>query len=115
MIHGDAWRGNLLRDGKRVVLSDWDTVSIGHREIDLIPTLQAPRFGLQEEERDAFIAAYGHDILAWEGYPVLREMRELSTLSAILRDGHTDPVARRELAIRLRSLRRGDNQRWTSF
>lgn len=24
MIHGDAWRGNLLRDGHRVVLLDWD-------------------------------------------------------------------------------------------
>jgi phosphotransferase family enzyme len=45
MIYGDAWRGNLLRDGKRVVLADWDTVSIGHREIDLIPTLQAPGSG----------------------------------------------------------------------
>lgn len=115
MIHGDAWRGNLLRDGKRVVLADWDTVSIGHREIDLVPTLQAPRFGLREEHREAFIAAYGRDIRAWEGYPILREMRELSTLSAILRDGHTDPVARRELAIRLRSLRNGDDQPWTSF
>jgi len=115
MIHGDAWRGNLLRDGKRVVLADWDTVSIGQREIDLIPTLQAPRFGLGEEERDAFIAAYGRDIRAWEGYPVLREMRELSTLSAILRDGHADPAARRELVIRLKSLRSGDDQQWTSF
>jgi hypothetical protein len=66
-------------------------------------------------ERDAFVAAYGRDIRAWEGYPVLTEMRELSTVSAILRDGHTDPVAKRELAIRLRSLRSGDDQQWTSF
>ena len=42
-------------------------------------------------------------------------MRELSTLSAILRDGHNDQVAKRELVIRLRSLRSGDDQRWTSF
>ena len=115
MIHGDAWRGNLLRDGKRVVLADWETVSIGPREIDLIPTLQAPRFGLQEEERDAFIAAYGRDIRTCGGYPVLREMRELSTLSANLRDGHTDPAAKRELVIRVKSLRSGDDQHWTSF
>jgi hypothetical protein len=26
LIHGDAWRGNLLRDGHRAVLADWDTV-----------------------------------------------------------------------------------------
>ena len=71
MIHGDAWWGNLLRDGDRVVLADWDNVSTGPREIDLIPTLQASRFGLPEHERDAFIAAYGHDIRSWPGYPVL--------------------------------------------
>ena len=29
MIHGDAWRGNLLRDGHRVVLADWDEVGTG--------------------------------------------------------------------------------------
>ena len=29
MIHGDAWQGNLLRDGDRVVLADWDAVSTG--------------------------------------------------------------------------------------
>jgi hypothetical protein len=115
IIHGDAWRGNLLRDGQRVVLADWDGVCTGHREIDLIPTLQAPRFGLREEERNAFIAAYGHDITSWEGYPVLRDMRELSTLSAILRDAHADALAERELRVRLTSLRSGDDEHWTSF
>ena len=90
MIHGDAYRGNLLRDGCRVVLADWDAVSAGPREIDLIPTLQAPRFGLPKGQRDAFIAANGYDIRSWDGYLVLRDIRELSTTSALLRDGHTN-------------------------
>lgn len=115
MIHGDAWRGNLLRDQSRVVLADWDAVSTCPRETDLIPTLQAPRFGLPDCQRDAFIAAYGHDIRSWDGYPILREIRELSTLSALPRDGHADPAALRELHIRLRSLRTGDDRRWTAF
>jgi Phosphotransferase enzyme family len=115
MIHADAYRGNLLRDQQRVVLADWDAVSHGPREIDLIPTLQAPRFGLPENERDAFIAAYGHDIRSWDGYPVLHAMREISTLTALLRDGHADPAAHRELQIRLLSLRTGNNQQWTPF
>jgi len=101
--------------GQRVVLADWDGVSTGHREIDLIPTLQAPRFGLREDQRDALIAAYGHDIRSWDGYPVLRDMRELSTLSAILRDAHADAAAERELRVRLTSLRSGDDEHWTSF
>ena len=115
LIHGDAWRGNLLRDGTRVVLADWDAVSTGPRETDLIPTLQAPRVGLPEDERDAFIAAYRHDIRSWSGYPILREIRELSTLSALLRDGHIDPVAQHELQIRLQSLRTCDDRQWTPF
>jgi len=113
MIHGDAYRGNLLRDGHRVVLADWDAVSIGAREIDLIPTLQATRFGLPDDQRDGFIAAYGQDIRSWDGYSVLRDIRELSTLTALLRDGHADTIARRQLRVRLRSLRTDDNRRWT--
>ena len=115
MIHGDAYRGNLLRDGHRAVLADWDAVSTGPREIDLVPTLQAPRFGLPNDERDAFIGAYGQDIRSWDGYPVLRDIRELSTLTALLRDGHTDTAAQRELQIRLRSLRSGDDRQWIPF
>jgi len=115
MIHGDAWRGNLLRDGHQVVLIDWDNVSTGPREIDLIPTLQAPRFGLLEEQRDAFIAAYGCDIRSWDGYAVLRDMRELSTVSALLREAHASDAASRELQVRLRSIRTGDDRKWRSF
>jgi aminoglycoside phosphotransferase len=95
LIHGDAWRGNLLRDGRHVVLLDWDSASIGPREIDLIPTLQATRFGLPEGQRRAFVCAYGRDIRSWEGYPVLREIRELSTLTALLRDAVTRTSVRR--------------------
>jgi hypothetical protein len=115
MIHGDAYRGNLLRDGQRVVLADWDAVSTGPREIDLIPTLQGSRFGLPHDQRDAFIAAYRHDIRSWDGYLVLHDIRELSTTSALLRDGHLDPAARCELQIRIHSLRTGDDQQWTPF
>jgi aminoglycoside phosphotransferase (APT) family kinase protein len=115
MIHGDAWRGNLLRDGHRVVLADWDEVSTGPREIDLVPTLQGTRFGLLEAQCDAFITAYGYDIRTWEGYPVLHEIRELSTILALLREGNATKVAQRELQVRLRSIRTGNHQQWTTF
>jgi aminoglycoside phosphotransferase (APT) family kinase protein len=115
MIHGDAWRGNLLCDGRQVVLADWDNVSMGPREINLVPTLQAPRFGLPEDQRDAFIAAYGRDIRSWNGYQVIRDMRELSTLSAILREAHASDAAMREFRVRLRSIRVRDDIQWTSF
>ena len=115
LIHGDAYWGNLLRDGHRAVLADWDEVSTGPREIDLVPTLQGTRFGLSEHERDAFIVAYGHDIRTWDGYPVLREIRELSTMSALLREARASARALRELRVRFRSLRTDNDQQWTAF
>jgi aminoglycoside phosphotransferase (APT) family kinase protein len=114
-IHGDAYRGNLLRDQHRVVLADWDAVSDGPREIDLIPTLQASRFGLQANEREAFIGAYGQDIRAWAGYRTLHDIRELSTTTALLRDAHLDATRHQELRVRLRTLRTGDDRPWTAF
>jgi aminoglycoside phosphotransferase len=115
MIHGDAWRGNLLRDGHRVVLADWDSVSVGPREVDLVPTLQAPRFGLPEDQRDEFIAAYGRDIRSWDGYQLLRDMRELSTLTAILREAHVNDAVSHELQVRLGSIRLDDDRQWRTF
>jgi len=63
-----------------------------------------PRFGLPAHQSDACITAYGHDIRTWDGYPILHEIRELSTLNAVLRDGHIDRAAGHEPMIRLQSL-----------
>lgn len=115
LIHGDAHRGNLLRSRGRLVLCDWDSVSAGPREIDLVPTLQGVRFGLTERQRGAFIEAYGYDMTAWPGYPVLRDMRELQTLTAVLRNARRDPRAHDELNLRLASLRAGDDRPWNPF
>ena len=49
------------------------------------------------------------------GYPVLRDIREVSTTSALLRDGEANAVALPELRIRLRSIRNGDDQHWLPF
>ena len=115
LIHGDAHRGISIRAGGRLLLCDWDSVSAGPREIDLIPTLQGARFGVAEEQRTAFCEMYGYDARDWEGYPVLRDMRELRTLTAVLRNGHRDARAREELVHRLASLRAGDDRSWHPF
>ncbi|MDF5755265.1 aminoglycoside phosphotransferase family protein [Spongiactinospora sp. TRM90649] len=115
LIHGDAHRGNLIRASGRLLLCDWDSVSAGPREIDLVPTLQGARFGYTPAERAAFCRAYGYDVGRWEGYPVLRDMRELRTLTAVLRNAHRDPAAAEILSFRLASLRAGDDRQWRPF
>jgi hypothetical protein len=113
LIHGDAHKGNLLWDAGRVVLCDWDSVSLGPREWDLVPTHHGARFGLTAAERAAFSAAYGHDLTRWSGFEVLRGLRDLFTLGAYIRNAATNPAARRELEHRLTSLLDGDrDRRW---
>jgi aminoglycoside phosphotransferase (APT) family kinase protein len=64
MIHADMYTGNLLEasGAHPAVLGDWDSVCIGPREIDLIPTCTATRFGLPVASVDRFVAAYGYDL-----------------------------------------------------
>jgi aminoglycoside phosphotransferase (APT) family kinase protein len=111
MIHGDAWRGNPLRDGTRVVLADWDEVSTGPKEIDLIPTPQGTRFGLPEPS-------------ATPSSPCTDTTSAVGTATqSCTRSGSCPPparscankVAQRELQVRLCSLRTGNDQQWTTF
>lgn len=109
LIHGDPHLTNLLpasaRSAYQWVLADWDPVRTGPREADLIQ-LGAPgnRFGLTKHDRRTFADAYGHDVTAWPGWSVLRDIRELHSLAAYLRAAPTSPPAAAELQHRLRSL-----------
>jgi aminoglycoside phosphotransferase (APT) family kinase protein len=115
-IHGDAYPGNTLWDGDRVILGDWDEVATGPRELDLINTHQGARMGRTEAERDAFTAAYGWDVTTWDGYPILRAMRDLHTLAAFIeRADAGDQAAANEVEHRIATLRAGDTAaRWHS-
>jgi Ser/Thr protein kinase RdoA (MazF antagonist) len=115
-IHGDAYPGNTLWDGDRAVLSDFDEVALGPRELDLINTHQGARMGRSQVERDAFTAAYGWDVTTWDGYPTLRAMRDVHTLAAFIeRATAGDQAAAAEVEHRIATLRAGDiAARWRS-
>lgn len=112
LIHADVYVGNLLwavTDPKhRVVLGDWDSVCIGPREIDLVATYQEPRFGADPAEVGKFSDAYGYDLASWHGYQTLMDIRDLSTLTALIRLAPTNHRSARELAHRIDTLKRAD-------
>ncbi|NNH69060.1 phosphotransferase [Nocardia uniformis] len=110
MVHGDAYVGNTLRGpGGTVLLGDWDEAAIAPRELDLANTFQGARFGNSRADLDEFVRGYGWDVREWDGFAVLREMRDLHTLSGYIRRSRRgDQRAERELCHRLDSLRRGD-------
>ncbi|GAA1384726.1 aminoglycoside phosphotransferase family protein [Catellatospora chokoriensis] len=117
LVHGDMYSGNLLlapaQGMQGWLLGDWDTVCVGPREADLAPTAVATRFGDDDATAAAVAAEYGHDVRTWAGYPVLREARELSTLSALVKLAGRSPDAAAELRLRTDSLMSGDlGVRW---
>jgi Ser/Thr protein kinase RdoA (MazF antagonist) len=121
LIHGDAWAGNLLSapgtSPTGVVLGDWDWVSTGPREIDLIPTWHATvRYGKSPFWISDFAARYGYDLTRWEGYPVLIAMRDLVQLTGPIRRAGDSVPHRQVLRQRLDSLRCGDTTSvWTAL
>jgi hypothetical protein len=116
LIHADASTSNLLWDGDQTVLGDWDGVCCGPREQDLIITHQDARYGTPPSERQEFADRYGFDVTTWDGYPVLRDIHELHTLTSFIRLAPTDPAARAELHHRITCLRNSDHTtRWTPF
>jgi Ser/Thr protein kinase RdoA (MazF antagonist) len=85
MIHGDAYADNVIHTRDGAVLADWDSVSYGPREQDIVPASIRHRFGRPLSEWHQFCAAYGVDPDHLPGLAVLRQMRELRTLVPYIR------------------------------
>ncbi|WP_024803511.1 aminoglycoside phosphotransferase family protein [Nocardia sp. BMG51109] len=104
-VHGDAYRGNTLWGPHGVLLGDWDEASVAPRELDLVNIYQGVRYGVSDDVFDEFTAAYGWDVREWSGFTVLREMRDLHTLTGFVRRSVAEPGAAEELRRRTESLR----------
>lgn len=119
-IHGDAWAGNLLWDTAAadvpVRLGDWDTACYGPREVDLIPSWHAAvRYGRGPQWAEAFAQAYGYDLSAWNGFPILWAMRDLVQLAGPLRRAPHESTFAAAVQQRLRGIKAGDHGQWREF
>lgn len=115
-IHGDANVGNVLRDrAGQARFMDLDGFATGPREWDLILTaIYYDRFGWHTaEEYRAFVAAYGHDILKWNGYDVLSDVGEFLMVTWLMQNIGDDPASAEEFDKRMETLRvGGDRGTW---
>lgn len=119
VIHGDANVGNVLRDqdGKPVVI-DLDGFAIGPREWDLIQTaIFYDEFGWHtRDEYESFVALYGFDIMQWNGYAVLRDIRELHMVTWLIQNASDNSIIADEGRKRINSLRTGASRRdWQPY
>lgn len=108
VIHGDAWVGNIVatEDG-RVVLLDLERTSIGPPEWDLVHTaIKWRSFGwITKSQYTEFCDVYGFDVTTWEGYELLRDIRELrmATMAAQVASSkpmHTEQARHRLMCIK---------------
>lgn len=108
VVHGDAWAGNVVatEDG-RVVLLDLERCSVGPPEWDLVST--AAKYtsygGVSRREYDDFTAAYGRDVIMWEHFDVMRDIRELRVTCYAAQQAAAHARFQREAALRIGCLR----------
>lgn len=119
MVHGDANVGNALLDAAgRAVLIDLDGFALGPREWDLTLTaMYFERYGWHTRtEYEAFVRAYGFDVMNWYGYPALADIRELSMVVWLAQNAVDDERVATELQRRLSDLKTGgDRHGWQPF
>jgi len=120
LIHADAWAGNLLWNTTSatapVLLGDWDSVCLGPREIDLIPSWHAAvRYGRGPQWAHAFARHYGYDLAGWDGFDTLFAMRDLVQVAGPLRRAAHNATFDRALRQRLAGIRADDRDPWVEF
>nr|WP_219632068.1 aminoglycoside phosphotransferase family protein [Haloechinothrix aidingensis] len=117
LVHGDAHAGNVLVGADGPVLCDFDSASVGPPEWDLVPlAVGVLRFGDSMADYRALADAFGFDVMAWEGFDVLRAARELKLTTSVLPILRSKPDVRAELHRRLADLRDGrSGTRWERY
>lgn len=117
VVHGDAFLGNVVPSPGGPVICDFDGVSIGPREWDLVPVaVGALRFDYAGDLHQSFVRTYGVDVTTWAGFPALRRLRELQLVTSVLPTLEANPALRPQWQLRLDTLRRRDDAvRWTPY
>ncbi|WP_432023842.1 aminoglycoside phosphotransferase family protein [Streptomyces parvus] len=106
-VHGDAWPGNIIRTADGVLMMDLERFSVGPPEWDLVSTaVRAKTTGaVSSREYDRFCAVYGHDVTAWEGYPILARARELRMVTYAAQHAASNAEWRSQAQYRIDCLR----------
>ncbi|WP_280263626.1 aminoglycoside phosphotransferase family protein [Nocardia wallacei] len=115
LIHGDAHHRNTLWDNvtERSVLCDWESVTIGQPEWDLVTLeVHCRRFAHHPAEYDTFCRDYGFDIRTWPGFGWLRDLRELRMITTNAYKSTPGSPSAREVLRRVEGLRQGTPLVW---
>lgn len=82
IIHGDMHPGNIILTNEAMVFVDFENISYGNKNWDLITLAVAnERFGLSDENYEEFIKGYGFDVKKDENFNFFKKTRELFIVS----------------------------------
>jgi hypothetical protein len=117
LIHGDPFLGNLIPGSDGPVLCDFDSTCIGPREWDLTPVAVGKlRFNYPHDDHSLVAARYGFDVTTWDGFPVLRRIRELKLVTSVLPVLRSNPDIRDQWQHRLTTFKNGDSAaKWETY
>jgi Ser/Thr protein kinase RdoA (MazF antagonist) len=117
VIHGDPFLGNLIPGSSGPVLCDFDGTCMGPREWDLTPVAVGKlRFNYNHDDHTPLAARYGFDVTAWDGFPVLRRIRELKLVTSVVPILRSNPSIREQWQYRLATFKRGDvRAKWETY
>lgn len=117
VVHGDAHLGNLIPSAAGPVLCDFDSTCVGQPEWDLVPlAVGVLRFGEPIGRYRELCRAYGVDVMSWDGFPVLRALRELKIATSVLPMVDANPAIGPEMKRRLADVRHGNTgTRWRRY
>ncbi len=108
VVHGDAWVGNVVvtADGTTVLL-DLERCSVGPPEWDLVSTaIKSTSFGwITAAEYSEFVELYGYEVALWDGFELLRDIRELRMTCYVAQQAATRKEWAREAKNRVDCLR----------
>lgn len=108
ILHGDPQHGNALWNQGRAVLSDWESVVIGPAEWDLVTVeIHCRRFQYPPETYRGFCRIYGRDVREWDGYAVIRDVRELRMIATNARKSAPGSIGAGEVSRRVDQLKAG--------
>ncbi len=117
IIHGDAHPGNVISSNNKLFLCDFDSISVGELEWDLVvPAMAIYRFGLEKAVFDNFSKSYGYNILSHPHANTVLKIRELGTIAWLcLNHGLSDEI-NLEINHRLQTLKNNDETAlWNAF
>jgi Ser/Thr protein kinase RdoA (MazF antagonist) len=113
-LHGDAAPDNIVRDGARLLLTDFEQGSIGPAAYDLAPMeMLVQRFGLDPERQAELLRGYGERAVI-DPDNVFTRLYEVAVIAGAIAPYAAHPIFADELRLRLASLEQRDSDvRWT--